>query len=815
MRKTTLSSNWLFSRRGETPPHRQTQVGYLNWRPANVPGAVELDLESAGVTGNPFARAVEAGLRWVEDAAWLYRCEFEWHADGDLTRRVLRFQGLDTVCTVSLNGQVIASQDNAFLPLEIDVTERLVEGQNTIVVEFESSVGVALERREAYFEGEGINHDPPMFDERAFVRKPGYMSGWDWGPRLVSRGIWGPVSLLEFNSRITGASFLQEKLPDGRFKVRVEATVDGNELPGAEFNGLRREPGEPLEFIVEDPVLWWPNNEGEQHLYEGRVFLLSGHEIRKKIGLRTIRFVQEEDRFGRSFEFEVNGRRIWSRGANWIPNDSFVARDDPEAVDRQIEVCRRLNMNMLRVWGGGYYESEAFYDACDRHGILVWQDFPYACSYYPDGDAAQAVAFKEAAHHVRRLRDRASLALWCGNNENLAMWESGWGGMELRPKRYYGENLYDISLPEAVKANDPNTSYIPTSPLLPTDESNSDAHYWDVWHGRGDWKYYLESRTRFSSEFGFASSCSMACWDTVLAPEDYHPRSLVVRWHDKTNKPVETFEGYVHAHYPEYETLEDWIYYSQLNQRDALHCGIEHYRRSEFCRGALIWQFNDCWPVQSWAVQDYSRLIKPAGHELNRLYAPLLISFEVEEEAVKVHVVNDGPEPFRGVLDIEALSALTGAALCSWSVQVEVAAGARMVVHTVPIDAPIQNGSVLKASLAGHRETTTWTLLCEPRKLCRGNAVIRAEIGSQITLSVEGFVCDLVVWDPEDAHNLYDLSNGQPGWKAMTLANESVAIGIQHRPVTLSARSLAGYHTIELVNPTQALVGAHARNGSD
>lgn len=791
MHITPLNDAWEFRRLDGEPSYPRSQVGPMPWYPATVPGAVHLDLAAAGIIPDPFGRAYEWGAQWVDEARWVYRCAFQWQPRAGAPNRVLRFQGLDTVCTVFLNDEEIAKHDNMFLPLEVDVTTRLVPGQNQVEVRFDSAVKTGEERREVYFAKEGLPHSQVLFDERAFVRKAAYMSGWDWGARLVSCGIWQPVQLIEFESRLISVDIGRQILSDGSYRISIDADVDGSGKAGAEFDGQRREPGETLEFLVADPKLWWPNGEGDSHLYDLRVFLANGHEIRKRIGLRTIKLLREEDVFGKSFEFEVNGRRIWCRGANWIPNDSFPGRIKDEDIAEQITTCKSMNMNMLRVWGGGLYESEAFYDACDEAGILVWQDFPYACSYYPDGADEQAAAAKEAEYHVRRLRHRPCLALWCGNNENSMLWESGWGGMENRPSRYYGENLYDKTLPEVIAREDPCRPYIPSSPMY-MDESVSDSHYWDVWHGRGDWRFYRDSKARFSSEFGFASSCSLACWEPVLKPEDRSPRSGVVRSHDKTLKPVETFEGYVLQHYPQWESLEEWVYYSQLNQRDALREGIEHYRRSEFCKGALIWQVNDCWPVQSWAVQDYARHLKPAGFELQRLYAPWLVSIDKHDDLIDVYVLNDGPIDLWSELIVEAVSTLSGEIIGSWTSKVareSAAGGPGFSMSTGGFD---PKTTVIRANLLGLKETTTWQLLAEPKETKLGVPEIRIVGENPRAIEVKGFVADLVVWNPNDSKAIIDPATGLFGWRAMTLANESVSLGASGPMQKLAYRHLGG-----------------------
>jgi beta-mannosidase len=315
-----------------------------------------------------------------------------------------------------------------------------------------------------------------------------------------------------------------------------------------------------------------------------------------------------------------------------------------------IQASADAGMNMLRIWGGGLYESEHFYNVCDELGILVWQDFPYACAYYPDRGEYAESAKAEAIAAVRRLRVHPSLAIWCGNNENDQMYHDGWGGK--KPPRFLGEAIYHDILPAVVAAEDPQRPYWPSSPYggdNPNAQPIGDCHDWNVWHGVGDWVHYPQNDARFLSEFGFASSCGLATWDACLAEMDREPNSLVVRWHDKTRKGYDTYMSYIRLHYPAPQTLTDLVYYSQINQADALKCGIEHWRRRKgHCWGTLFWQLNDCWPVQSWAVIDSEGEPKAAYYAAKRFYAPVLLSLRREGETVEAHLTNDLLRPIAG-----------------------------------------------------------------------------------------------------------------------------------------------------------------------
>ncbi|MBX3120320.1 MAG: hypothetical protein KF784_14750 [Fimbriimonadaceae bacterium] len=726
MRVTELNQGWLFRTKDAGPGYYRPHHPDNLWRDAVVPGHVHLDLVRQGMIVDPFIGEAEAGCQWVDQANWSYRTTFEWSPDPTKPNRKLLFEGLDTVCKIYLNDDLIAAHDNMFVPLEVDVSAALREGDNVLQVEFESAVRVGDERRSAYFQKEGLRHDTTFFDERAFVRKVQCMSGWDWGPRLVSCGIWKPVKLLEYSERVTEFRVQQEQLADGKFRIWTTTQIEGEASYTTQLSGFGVFTGD-LDVILDDPILWQPNGYGEPHLYEVSVSLGKDHAMTRKIGLRTIELRREPDRFGESFTFVVNGQEIWARGANWIPNDAFPSRISAGDYESQVKACSQLNMNMLRVWGGGLYESEAFYDACDANGILVWQDFPFACSYYPDNKEFQETLRVEASYQICRLRDRTCLALWCGNNENEWMWQTRWGDDDKIPPRYYGQALYEDLLPSLIAQFAPGQPYIPTSPTgqNPSDEkgtvndgSHGDQHYWDAWHGRGDWKYYGDSTARFSSEFGFASSCSAKAWKIAgVDVEETSPDHPAVRWHDRTRKPWETFKGFVELHYPTSDTLKEWIHTSQLNQRDALRFAIEHYRRSEFCKGTLIWQFNDCWPVQSWAVQDYAREMKLAGWELQRLYAPILIAAEMAESLCRFFVINDSQETVHDTLSVEVLCIADSQVIQKSESAFKLGPNRRDCVYELDLSGWDVAAVAIRASLSHAGVGERWSLCAEPKDI--------------------------------------------------------------------------------------------------
>lgn len=792
--------------------------------PASVPGHVHLDLVRNGVVGDPFAAKQELGCQWVDHAEWNYCVEFVVEEGPQLPHRRLRFGGLDTVCRIRLNDELIAEHDNMFVPLEVDVGERLRIGSNRLEVSFSSAVDVGNRRRAAYFQREDLPPDLVRFDERAFVRKAPYMFGWDWGPRLVSAGIWQPVELVEFAARLQDVRVEQWHQPDGDVVVRVTSVVEGD---GSVVHFWRESPGDPWCRLEEGealrlrtPKLWWPAGAGEPFLHELVTFLLppglscntepecraGALDVRtSRVGLRTIRLRQEPDAWGTSFGFEVNGRPIWCLGANWIPDHSFPSQVTRDRLRRQLRSARDMNMNMLRVWGGGIYETDDFYDLCDELGILVWQDFPFACSYAPDDAASVAELENEAEFAVKRLRNRASLALWCGNNENLMMFEAKWDDATKHPTRCHGERIWNSALPALLARLDPDRPYVATSPHSPGggEPANSDAcgdqHNWDVWHGRGDWVHYRESRARFASEYGFASAPSRASWRRALGTDALHTvdvRHPVVQWHDKTKKGYETFLAFAELHYARASNLEAWTYYSQLNQRDALSAAVEHYRSSAFCRGSLIWQLNDCWPVQSWSVMDDTGTLKAAGIALRRLYAPAIatvdwVSQGDDRTARFTSAWDNRAEPFEGTLRVELRDSRDGALTRRVERTVRLAPGERRQVMDFDVGDVDPTSVILWFDFAGH---TAYRLLCEPKQLRCSEPTWSARLeGRELVLAASAPVLDLWVL-PENGDALDNfMCLREPG---------TVRVNLTHPCSTVNLRWLDGRATLRLPDST-------------
>ncbi len=796
MRQTFLATGWEF---------RANQwdkvIGTVraDWMPAMVPGHVHNDLVNNGVIADPHTLMNEIGAQWVDTTDWTYRTTFAWTADPTKPRQLLRFEGLDTVCEISLNGAKVGESDNMFVPLDIDVTGKLQEGSNDLVIEFRSAVNVGNERRAAHHAKYNVG-DVDRFDDRSFVRKAQYMFGWDWGPRLVSCGIWQPVSLFEYSTMIVDVEVGYTWNADGSANLTLKTITDGGSgsaMHDVYVGDLAIEDLLDGTHVIESPPLWSPDDPICGYV----ITSFDDVAVRTDLGFSNIKLLREPDQFGESFEFEVNGNRVWAMGANWIPDHSFPSQVTEQRLHDRLAKAKSMGINMLRVWGGGLYESDAFYNLCDAYGIMVWQDFLFGCAYYPDDEAWQAVIRREAEVNVKRIRKHPSLCLWCGNNENLEMFINQWGGPDRTPKRYFGENHYDVVLPAVVQELDPRTSYIASSPIGtppaekvvdakrrgPNADHYGDQHNWDVWHGRGDWRNYTDSKGRFSSEYGFASSCSMHTWRKAagLSGQE-NVRDQVVVWHDKTTKGTETFIGFVELHYPKQGSLEDWVYYSQLNQRDALRHGVEHYRRSEFCKGSLIWQINDCWPVQSWSFMDSEGRLKALGYELSRLHDPLLISLVRDSENVHVWAINDGETVEEHQLVVRALHLTDGRVLREASMEFSVAPGERKAIGSFNVAGLAVPDVLLTAGFAA------WQLLAEPKNARLGEPlpiIVSTASAGELVIKTAQPVVDLMLTvdgDPLPFEENF-LTLAEPGLYIVPLT-ESVS--------RLEARSLAGKHKV-------------------
>ncbi len=659
---TDLGGAWKMRRTDES-----------GWTGASVPGSVYADLLKAGKMEDPFYRDNEEAA--FELCRHDYEYERKFRVTGDMLAHEKVFllcEGLDTLCDLFLNGKRILSADNMHRAYETDVKRILAPGENTLRAVFRSPVNYALEKQKEsplINVGEaipGISH----------LRKAHYMFGWDWGPHLPDMGVWRPISLRGYDAaRLAGVRVAQQHSP-GRVDLDLKIGLErwsGGPLPvtaritppgGAALEQTAQAGGGTLHlaFRIDRPQLWWPNNLGAHPLYGVKVTLGRKEapldETSFSIGLRTLTVRREKDKYGESFAFTANGVPFFAMGADYIPEDNILSRLSRGRTERLIRDCARANFNAIRVWGGGFYAEDYFYDLCDRYGLVVWQDLMYACGAYELTDAFRDSIAAETVQNVARLRNHASLGLWCGNNEQEWEWrgwrEAGRGSPKLQADYI---KMYEVLLPELVRSTDPNTSWWPSSPSSggcfddPNGQERGDMHYWGVWHGREPFTSYRSCFPRFMSEFGLQSFPCLKTVESFTLPEDRNIFSYVMESHQRSGTGNEKILYYISQNYRYPKDFDSLLYASQLIQAEGVRYGVEHWRRNRGrCMGAIYWQLNDCWPAASWSSIDSRGRWKALHYAARRFFAPVLASACEEGTRVSLHVSNESPAAVSGTL---------------------------------------------------------------------------------------------------------------------------------------------------------------------
>jgi beta-mannosidase len=678
----TLENGWKFR-----------QVGTEDWLSAAVPGGVHTDLLALGRIPDPFVGDYEKAVQWVAEADWEYRTLFECSSALLVQEHLfLVCDGLDTLATVILNGQVLGHTDNMFRQYRWDAKSAL-RPANELTIRFASPVKWITEQQ-------AVRPLPGVSQAIAggpYLRKAPSHFGWDWGPQLPPIGIWKDIRLEACSTarlediqlrqahnagQVTvEASIAAERWADPSLAVSLHVTApDGAVL---QQDALVSPAGTAhVRLEIPHPQLWWPNGYGEQPLYQVEVALRSvGSENAApldartyQIGLRTVELRQAADEWGRSFEFVVNGVRVFAKGSNWIPADSFPTRITDEHLEGLIRSAVETHQNMLRVWGGGVYEEERFYDLCDRYGILVWQEFIFSCSIYPLDDAAFLENVRaEVIQNVRRLRHRASLALWCGNNEMEWGWDSwgGWDRADLKDLKDAYDRFFHHTLPEWCAAEDSEHAYWPSSPssdrhfAAPNSADQGDMHYWDVWHGRKPFTAYRGQYPRFMSEFGFQALPPLATIRTYAQEEDLNLTSYIMEHHQKNASGNGLMIAQMADQFQMPNDFPSLVYLSLVLQAQGIRYGVEHWRRNcDRVAGTLYWQLNDCWPVASWSSLDYFGRWKALHYAARRFYAPVLLSILDEPTRQGLFVTNDTRACWEGAIRW-SLETLAGSVLTS------------------------------------------------------------------------------------------------------------------------------------------------------
>ncbi|GAA4262504.1 glycoside hydrolase family 2 protein [Dactylosporangium darangshiense] len=728
--------------------------------PATVPGCVHTDLLAAGAIPDPFLDANERELLWIGRTAWVYETAFD-AGDLDGERVDLVAEGLDTVATVELNGVELGRTANMHRGYRFDARAALRPTGNRLRVRFDSAYEYAERVRDEV--GARPNAYPEPFQ---YIRKMASNFGWDWGPTVVTAGIWRPIGLHAWSAarlarvrplvggdRVEIQVDLERERPAAlRLRAQVAGRVATAELaPDATTATLTVE--------VPDARRWWPRGHGEPALYDLEVTLedADGAELdawHRRIGFRTVEWDTAADADGSRFTLVVNGRPVFVRGVNWIPDDAFVTRVDRDRYAQRFAQACDAGVNYLRVWGGGIYESDDFYDLADEHGLLVGQDFPFACAAYPEEEPIGGEVAAEAREQVVRLMSHPSLVLWVGNNENIWGYHD-WGWPEELAGRTWGEGYYLRVLPSIVAELDPTRTYWPGSPysgdpaVHPNDPAHGTTHIWDVWNTH-DYRHYATYRPRFLAEFGFQAPPTYATLRRSVSDEPLAPDSPGVAYHQKATGGNEKLLRGLAGHFPAPSTFDDWHWATQLNQARALAFGIEHFRSLKpLCMGTIMWQLNDDWPVTSWSAVDGDGRRKPLWYALQRVYAERLVTVQPRDGELAIVAVNDTPEPWRAQLEVRRLS-FTGEPRAKTAVEADVPAGGAVTVPLPPDIATADDPSTELIVADGDGGRAVW-FFAEDADLRypapQVDVAARAEAGAVVlAVTARTFVRDLAVF---------------------------------------------------------------------
>ena len=646
------------------------QIGLDTWHDALVPGSVYADLMRDHTLPDPFWRENELEFFDLMKNDFEYTKTFE-VSDTFLKHKhvILQCQGLDTLACIIVNGTQVAETDNMHIEYRFDIKQYLHSGENRITIQFRSPIQYCLDKQK----------DQPMWGSTdaipgfGYIRKAHMMFGWDWGPRLPDAGIWKPLGIQAFDVARINSIRIEQLHENGHVSLILHPELEGQydlctlHAECTTPDGCRLEFDSDGTLTIQTPKLWWPNGYGAHPLYSVQVKLDYGHETidtwTARIGLRTLSISQDADQWGNEFCHIVNGVKIFAMGADYIPEDNIFSRITPERTRRLLEDAAMANFNTIRVWGGGYYPSDEFYDLCDELGLLVWQDLMFACSFYTLSPSFEESIRTEVTQNVKRIRNHASLALICGNNEmeqfmGVAnhLLENGFDPQRddyttANTKRSHISDyikMYEYILPSIVHEVTPQTFWWPSSPSsggnfdVPQDPTRGDVHYWEVWHGEKPFTEYRKYQFRYVSEFGFQSFPCLKTVETFTLPSDRNIFSRIMERHQRNKSANGKILSYLSQTFRYPKDFDMLIYASQLLQAEAIRYGVEYWRRNRgCCMGAIIWQLNDCWPVASWSSIDSLGRWKALHYVAKRFFAPVMISIEEEGELSQNPHINE------------------------------------------------------------------------------------------------------------------------------------------------------------------------------
>ncbi len=745
------TENWTFNKQYETKKLKAT-----------IPGTVHTDLLQNKLIPDPFFGANEKQLQWIENENWEYESTFSLSEKEISNENIdLEFDGLDTYAAVYINGKVALEANNMFRKWTISAKNHLKKGKNHLKIVFLSAVQNGKE------EAAKLTYILPE-KERVFVRKAQYQFGWDWGPRFVTAGIWKNVQLKFWNSAtIENIKFSQVELNDKKAILEFTTEIRLSEVKTIQlqineksetFHLKKGTNKVKMHYEISNPKLWWCNGLGVPHQYEFHFLLEQNREIldkkELKIGLRTIELVQNKDEFGTSFYFKLNGKPVFMKGANYIPPDSFISKKSGSSYHETIQNARKANMNMLRVWGGGVYADDEFYNACDANGILVWQDFMFACAMYPGDEKFIKNIKQEVIDNVNRLQNHPSIAIWCGNNENDEGWHNwGWQKQFNYSKadstqiwKDYKKVFHEM-IPQTLDSllSKEKSLYWPSSPSIGWGRKESltqgDSHYWGVWWGKEPFEMYKKKVGRFMSEYGFQGMPNLETLQKVIAKEDLNFTSEAFKNHQKHPTGFETINEYMTRDFRVPTSMRKYNYVSQLLQAHGMKIAIEAHRLAKpYCMGSLYWQLNDCWPVTSWSTLDYYGNWKAAHYQVKESFAPILLAVTENADGYLIIGSNDNLEVKEGIvtaklLDFSGKELWTASKECVLDVERNTTC---MQISNVDLPKFEKGKTVLVlAFTSNHKKTVAYHYFVKPKELQLEKPTIELKIVGETLIELK------------------------------------------------------------------------------
>lgn len=710
-KKYLLNTKWQFklSNKNSLAKDGGITVKPGRWFNGSVPGTIHTDLLNLKLIDQPFYSDNEKRLQWIGECDWTYKTSFDYPKEFDKSEKTfLVFDGLDTASEIYLNGEKIGSACNMFLRLKFDLSGLIKPKNNSLEINFISPVKYARA-----LEAEKGRLPVALNSERVYIRKAQYSFGWDWGPSFVTMGIWKDAYLLQQDEyAVESLTFNTLRIEDRAaivgLKIKLNKPAEDEvsykislrhkeEKTVLNENAVKNELETGIEFSVPEPALWWPNGLGEQNLYDLEIQVMHNErtidEIKRRVGIRTVELLLK-DGGKNTFRFEVNGKPVFLKGVNWIPADSFLPRVDESKYRELLSLAKEGNMNVVRVWGGGIYENDVFYNLCDELGLLVWQDFMFACASYPEYDEFLNSVREEVEQNVVRLQYHPSIAIWCGNNENEWIF---YQEQKRSFKEMSGYKIYHEIIPGILKRLDPVRPYWPSTPFSFEEDPNSplsgNRHQWAIWSWWVDYKEVRKDESLFVTEFGFQSAANYSTITKALPQGHHSSQSRIFEYHNKQVEGPERLFKFLSAHLPVRTKLKDFIYLTQLNQGLALKECVEHWQsRFPESNGSIIWQLNDCWPVSSWALVDSDLIPKLSYYMVKESFSKILITAVKDESGYKIIIVNNSPYSFAGTLMLNSVSLPSGKIASPVKKKVIIDQSAKKEIYPLPVSAGMENG---------------------------------------------------------------------------------------------------------------------------